>query len=241
MTRLCVEAVRAGYAPGVDILQGVDLQVGAGELVVIIGPNGAGKSTLIKSVIGEVPVRAGRIELDGRDLVGVPTHELAREGVGYVPQVRNVFARMTVEENLRIGLHHRPKDVGAGLERIYAQFPLLAERRGQRAGLLSGGQRQLVAMARALIAEPSVLLLDEPSAGLAPANQQEVFGFIVEICRSNVSILMVEQNARQALAICHRAYVLERGRNALDGTGEQLLGDPRVAELYLGAIAGGTT
>jgi branched-chain amino acid transport system ATP-binding protein len=151
--------------------------------------------------------------------------------------VRNVFARMTVEENLRIGLHHKPKEVAAALQRTYAQFPLLEERRGQRAGVLSGGQRQLVAMARALISQPSVLLLDEPSAGLSPANQREVFSGIRDICKSGVAILMVEQNARQALAICDRAYVLERGRNALDGPGAQLLEDPRVAELYLGATA----
>lgn len=238
--RLSVEQLRAGYAGESDILHGIDVTVNAGELVAIIGPNGAGKSTMVRSVMGAVPVRGGRVLLDGRVVTGEKTHILARGGIGYVPQVRNVFARMTVEENLRVGLHTRPRAISARLERTYAQIPLLAERRRQRAGTLSGGQRQLVAMARALMAEPSVLLLDEPSAGLSPTNQRDVFALVREICASGVSILMVEQNARQALTLADRAYVLERGHNALDGTGDQLLQDPKVADLYLGGTTEGT-
>jgi branched-chain amino acid transport system ATP-binding protein len=234
VTRLRVDDLRAGYSAGADILRGVSAEVAEGELVAVIGPNGAGKSTLLKSIMGAVSIRSGEVRLDGCVVTGAKTHVLARAGLGYVPQQRNVFARMTVEENLRLGLQAPAREARERLERAYAELPLLGERRRRRAGTLSGGQRQLVAMARALIAEPSVLLLDEPSAGLAPASQRAVLARIRKFCATGVSVLMVEQNARQALAIADRAYVLEQGRNALEGTGAQLLADPRVAELYLG-------
>lgn len=229
--------VYAGYIKGVDILQGCSLELRDGELVGIIGPNGAGKSTLLKSMFGLVPVRDGRIVLHGDDITSLASHELVARGVGYVPQVANVFPSLTVEDNLRMGLYLRPRAWHEGFDRVAALFPLLAERKGQRAGSLSGGERQLVAMARALMMDPQVLLLDEPSAGLSPAKMDEVFGRVAEICGSGVSIVIVEQNARRCLQICNRAYVLDQGRNAYTGTGHDLLHDPKVIELYLGTLA----
>ena len=226
----------AGYIPGVDILRGASLEVHPGELVGIIGPNGAGKSTLIKAVFGLVGVRSGRVALRGDDLVGLAAHDLVERGVGYVPQVRNVFGTLTVEENLRMGIFLRPERFAERLEEVTTLFPILRDRRSARAESLSGGQRQLLAMGRALMMEPSVLLLDEPSAGLSPAMQDEVFDRIREINRSGVSILIVEQNAHRALAICDRGYVLDQGRDAYTGTGRELLEDPKVIELYLGSL-----
>jgi branched-chain amino acid transport system ATP-binding protein len=227
----------AGYLPGVDILNGASLQLHRGELVGIIGPNGAGKSTLIKTLFGLVPVRSGSVVLDGDDITRLPAHQLVARGVGYVPQNRNVFPSLTIEENLRMGVFLEPDRFDERFERVTALFPLLADRRKERAGLLSGGQRQMVAMGRALMTDPSVLLLDEPSAGLSPINQDEVFARIDEVKRAGVSVVMVEQNARKCLQIADTAFVLDQGRNAYSGTGRELLGDPAVIELYLGTLA----
>jgi branched-chain amino acid transport system ATP-binding protein len=234
---LDAQSLVAGYLPGVNILNGCSVHVDAGELIGIIGPNGAGKSTLIKAVFGLVPVRTGTVRLDGADITGHAAHELVGLGVGYVPQNRNVFGTLTIAENLAMGTFLAPKEHERRLQQVTELFPLLRDRAGQRAGSLSGGERQLVAMARALMAEPRVLLLDEPSAGLSPAMQDEVFDRIAEINRAGVSILMVEQNARRCLQLCHRAYVLDQGVDAHTGTGQELLEDPRVVELYLGTLA----
>jgi branched-chain amino acid transport system ATP-binding protein len=235
--QLLVRDLVAGYLPGVDILNGCNLRAAPGELIGIIGPNGAGKSTLVKAMFGLVNVRQGSIALAGRSIVGCKANELVEQGVGYVPQRDNVFPRLTVEENLAMGLFLRPKEFRARLEVVSQLFPRVSERRGQRAGSLSGGERQMVAMARALMMAPSVLLLDEPSAGLSPANQDEVFARVAEINRTGVTVVMVEQNARRCLDICHRGYVLDQGRDAYEGTGRQLLNDPKVVELYLGTLA----
>lgn len=238
MTEVLLEAtdVVAGYLPGVDILTGVELTLSEGELVGIIGPNGAGKSTLLKSLFGLVPVRSGAVRLRDEDITGLTAHELVARGVGYVPQRENVFPSLTVEENLRMGLYLAPDRWDERSAAVAELFPLLAERGSQRAGFLSGGERQMVAMGRALMTEPSVVLLDEPSAGLSPANQEVVFERVRQIADSGVSVVMVEQNARRCLQICDRAYVLDQGANAYTGTGEQLLHDPKVIDLYLGTL-----
>jgi branched-chain amino acid transport system ATP-binding protein len=234
---LVADSLVAGYVPGVDILNGCDLTLEQGELIGIIGPNGAGKSTLLKAMFGLVPVRSGTIKLRGEDITDAKAHLLVALGVGYVPQNNNVFPSLSVQENLEMGLYQRPKDFGARFDEVCDLFPLLGDRRKQRAGSLSGGERQMVAMGRALMMRPSVLLLDEPSAGLSPAFQDEVFIRCRQINETGVSIVMVEQNARRCLQICHRAFVLDQGRNAYSGTGEQLLNDPKVIELYLGTLA----
>jgi len=226
----------AGYVPGVNILNGCSLELYQGELVGIIGPNGAGKSTLIKAMFGLVHISSGAVVLDGEDITNQPAHVLVSRGVGYVPQVDNVFPRLTVEENLEMGLYLRPKKFEERFAAVVDLFPLLAERRKQRAGSLSGGERQMVAMGRALMMDPKVLFLDEPSAGLSPANQTEVFRRISQINDRGISVVMVEQNARRCLNIAHRGYVLDQGVNAHTGTGEHLLHDPKVIELYLGTL-----
>jgi branched-chain amino acid transport system ATP-binding protein len=236
---LTAESLVAGYLPGIDILTGCSLRVGEGEIVGIIGPNGAGKSTLVKALFGLVTIRSGRVVLRGGDITGHPTHELVGAGVGYVPQVHNVFPRLTVDDNLRMGAYRRPAALDAQREQLFELFPRLAERRRQRAGLLSGGERQMLAMARALMMDPTVLLLDEPSAGLSPAMQDDVFDRVVEINRAGAAVVMVEQNARRCLEIADRGYVLDDGRNAHEGRGDELLDDPRVIELYLGRLVGG--
>lgn len=233
---LVVRDLVAGYVAGVDILRGTSIDVARSELVGIIGPNGAGKSTLIKAVFGLVPVRSGTMTLDGDDIVGVHGYDLVSRGVGYVPQVRNVFGTLSVEENLRMGVYLRPDRFAARRDDVLELFPTLRDRRGDRADALSGGQRQVLAMARALMMEPSLLLLDEPSAGLSPAMQDEVFARIAAINDAGVSILIVEQNAHKALRICHRGYVLDNGTDAYTGTGTELLEDPKVIELYLGSL-----
>jgi branched-chain amino acid transport system ATP-binding protein len=234
---LVAEEIVAGYLPGVDILTGCNLELADGELIGVIGPNGAGKSTLIKTMFGLVPVRSGRVQLRGDDITDLPAHDLVARGIGYVPQTENIFPRLTVEENLEMGLFLTPRRWKERSEAIGDLFPLLAQRRNQRAGSLSGGERQMLAMGRALMMDPTVLLLDEPSAGLSPANQDEVFVRVREINETGVSIVMVEQNARRCLQICHRGYVLDQGRNAYTGTGEELLNDPKVIDLYLGTLA----
>jgi branched-chain amino acid transport system ATP-binding protein len=233
---LIADAVVAGYLPGVDILRGVDLTLDDGELVGIIGPNGAGKSTLIKAIFGLVTVRDGFVTLRGRDISNLAAHTLVALGVGYVPQRANVFPSLTVEDNLRMGLYLDPKAWDARLAAVVEFFPLLADRSDQRAGYLSGGERQMVAIGRALMMDPSILLLDEPSAGLSPGNQDLVFERVRRIADSGVSIVMVEQNARRCLQIANRAYVLDQGTNAYTGTGNELLHDPKVVDLYLGTL-----
>jgi branched-chain amino acid transport system ATP-binding protein len=227
----------AGYVPEVDILNGCNLELAEGELVGIIGPNGAGKSTLIKAMFGLVSIRSGKVRLRGEDITALTAHELVSKGVGYVPQNNNVFPSLTIEENLEMGLYLRPKLWDERFAFVQDLFPLLADRRKQRAGNLSGGERQMVAMGRALMMDPAVLFLDEPSAGLSPANQDEVFLRCKQINEAGVSIVMVEQNARRCLQICDRGYVLDQGRNAYTGTGMELLNDPKVIELYLGTLA----
>ncbi len=231
------DSLVAGYVPGVPILDGCSLDLREGEIVGVIGPNGAGKSTLLKAMFGLVPVTTGTVRLRGDDITDLPAHELVSRGVGYVPQVANVFATLSVQENLAMGLYLRPKRWAERFDFVSELFPLLAERRAQRAGSLSGGERQMVAMGRALMMEPDVLLLDEPSAGLSPVYQDEVFARVHAINAAGVSIVMVEQNARRCLQICDRGYVLDQGRNAHTGPGERLLHDPRVVELYLGTLA----
>ncbi len=232
---LLAEDVVAGYTPEVDILNGLTMSVGAGEVVTVVGPNGAGKSTLLKTIVGLLRPRRGRITVEGNEVAGLRPNEIARRGLGYVPQRENVFETMSVRENLEIGLTPRLNlDLGARLLRMFELFPRLAERRRQAAGSLSGGERQMLAMARALMPDPKILLLDEPTAGLAPRFVQSMFEQVAAINRSGVSILMVEQNARPALALSHRGYVLDIGRNAHEGSGQALLDDPKVADLYLG-------
>ena len=226
----------AGYVPEVDILRGVDLTVKPGEIVGMIGPNGAGKSTFVKTVFGLVPTKSGSVVFDGEEIIESAPHDLVARGIGYVPQLANVFPSLTVEENLRIGLYLRPKAWSERLGVVAELFPLLGDRARQRAGLLSGGERQMVAMGRALMMDPALLLLDEPSAGLAPVMQDLVFDRVKTIAQTGVSILMVEQNARRCLQVADRAYVLDQGRNAYSGTGHELLHDPKVIDLYLGTL-----
>ena len=232
---LRAEGLVAGYVPEVDILSGVNAEVCEGEIVTIVGPNGAGKSTLLKCVFGLLPPRAGRVHLRDQDITGERPHVITRQGMSYVPQLDNVFPTLTVEENLEMGaIAGRDIDRGARMDVMYELFPRLAERRRQPAGTMSGGERQMVAMARALMPDPAVVLLDEPSAGLAPAFVDAIFDQVLEINRAGVTVLMVEQNARRALAMSHRGYVLDLGANRFEGPGRALLDDPKVAELYLG-------
>jgi branched-chain amino acid transport system ATP-binding protein len=229
----------AGYLPGVNILNGADLYCREGELVGIIGPNGAGKSTLLKALFGLVKVRSGSVMLKDQDITNRRADALVSAGIGFVPQTNNVFPSLTIQENLEMGLFQRPKDFAHRFDFVSELFPALRDRRNQRAGSLSGGERQMVAMGRALMMEPSVLLLDEPSAGLSPVMQDEVFVQTRRINRAGVSVVMVEQNARRCLQICDRGYVLDQGRNAYTGTGAELAHDPKVIELYLGTLAKG--
>lgn len=227
----------AGYLPGVNILNGCDLYANEGELVGIIGPNGAGKSTLLKSLFGLVKVRDGIVRLKGEDVTNQRADQLVRAGIGFVPQTNNVFPSLTIEENLQMGAYQRPESFAERFDFVTNLFPTLGSRRKQRAGSLSGGERQMVAMGRALMMAPSVLLLDEPSAGLSPALQDEVFVRVREINKTGVTVIMVEQNARRCLQIVDRGYVLDQGRNAYTGTGRSLANDPKVIELYLGTLA----
>ncbi len=230
----------AGYVPEVNVLEGVHLTVAAGEIVAVVGPNGAGKSTLIKAIFGLLRPSAGAVLLRGENLIGRTPHAIARKGLSYVPQLRNVFPSLTVDENLEMGAAARPgADVRQRRAVMYELFPRLRERRRQAAGTMSGGERQMVAIARALMPEPEVLLLDEPSAGLAPTLVDAVFEQVTRVNTTGVTVLMVEQNARRALAMSSRGYVLDLGRNRYEGRAAELLGDPRVAELYLGGARRG--
>lgn len=230
----------AGYIPEVNILNGCNLEVSAGEFVGIIGPNGAGKSTFLKAVLGQCRVRSGQIFLNEQEITGRKAHELVAMGVGYVPQTKNVFPSLTVRENLEMGCFLKPSVFSERFDYVVDMFPRLGERASLRAGSLSGGERQMVAMGRALMMRPSILLLDEPSAGLSPQLQDEVFVNCRTINQSGVAILMVEQNARRCLQVVHRGYVLDQGRNAYTGSGRDLLSDPNVIELYLGTLARAT-
>jgi branched-chain amino acid transport system ATP-binding protein len=227
----------AGYLPGVNILNNCDLVCYPGELIGIIGPNGAGKSTLLKALFGLVKIHSGSVTLGGQEITNLKANKLVQAGIGFVPQTNNVFPSLTIEENLQMGMFLRPKKFAERLDVIFDLFPVLADRRDQRAGSLSGGERQSVAMARALMMDPKVLLLDEPSAGLSPVRQDETFIRTRRINKAGVSVIMVEQNARRCLQICDRGYVLDQGRNAYSGTGHELADDPKVIELYLGTLA----
>lgn len=231
-----VSDLTAGYLPGVNILEDCNLTANDGELIGIIGPNGAGKSTLLKAIFGQVNVRGGEITLLGEDITGLKANELVARGVGMVPQTNNVFPSLTIEENLEMGVYQDPSKFDDGIQIVSELFPDLKDRMKQRAGSLSGGERQMVAMGRALMMNPSVLLLDEPSAGLSPVRQDEAFIRVSEINKAGVTTIMVEQNARRCLQICDRAYVLDQGKDAYTGTGRELLNDPRVIELYLGSL-----
>ena len=235
-TVLECNGIAAGYVKDLNSLQGVDLVVKEKEIVSIIGPNGAGKSTLLKAIMGLINISGGRFYINGIEKTNLATHKIVNEGIGYVPQVANVFPSLTIEENLEIGSWSLNKQQKENLNQIYEQFSLLKDRKKDKAGNLSGGQRQILALARALITKPTLLLLDEPSAGLSPVAINEVFSIINDINESGVSILLVEQNAKRALSFSDRGYVLDQGRNAYQGKGEDLLNDPRVIDLYLGKL-----
>jgi branched-chain amino acid transport system ATP-binding protein len=233
---ISVNNLVAGYLPGVNILNGCNLEARQGELIGIIGPNGAGKSTLLKAIFGQVKVRDGHIALNGEDITGLKANKLVERGVGMVPQNNNVFPSLTIEENLQMGIYQEPKHYAERLEFVVGLFDELKKRLKQRAGSLSGGERQMVAMGRALMMNPKVLLLDEPSAGLSPVRQDEAFIRVSDINKAGVTTIMVEQNARRCLQICDRAYVLDQGVDAYTGTGRELLNDPKVISLYLGTL-----
>ncbi len=232
-----VDNVTAGYLPGINILNECSLVANQGELIGIIGPNGAGKSTLLKAIFGLVNVRGGKVLLNGDDITNLKANKLVEKGVAFVPQSDNVFPSLTIEENLQMGVFQTPKRFNERFEFVTGIFPDLGKRRHQRAGSLSGGERQMVAMGRALMIDPSVLLLDEPSAGLSPVRQDETFIRVKEVNEAGVTVIMVEQNARRCLQICDRAYVLDQGKDAHTGTGRALLNDPKMIELYLGNLA----
>ena len=231
-----VKNVTAGYLPGVNILNDCSLTANKGELIGIIGPNGAGKSTLLKSIFGQVKVRSGSILLNGDDITSLSADKLVAKGVGFVPQNNNVFPSLTIEENLQMGLFQNPKVYDERLEFVTGIFAELGKRLKQRAGSLSGGERQMVAMGRALMMNPEVILLDEPSAGLSPVRQDEAFIRVSEINQAGVTTIMVEQNARRCLQICDRGYVLDQGHDAYTGSGRDLLNDPKVIVLYPGTL-----
>ncbi|EIE51625.1 ABC transporter ATP-binding protein [Salipiger aestuarii] len=228
------EAMTGGYGRGADILHACTIAVERGEIAVIVGPNGAGKSTAMKAMFGMLDLRAGTVRLDGEDITAISPQARVREGMGFVPQTQNIFASMTVEENLEMGAFVRRDDFRDTMAQVYDLFPVLKEKRRQPAGELSGGQRQQVAVGRALMTRPKVLLLDEPTAGVSPIVMDELFDRIVEVARTGLPVLMVEQNARQALEIADKAYVLVQGANAHTGTGRALLHDPQVRRSFLG-------
>ncbi len=236
---LTTKDVVAGYIPEVDILNGASMRAAQGEVVTIVGPNGAGKSTLIKTIFGLLTPRSGSIVYRGDEISGLRPHDITRRGLSYVPQLDNVFPTLTVEENLELGALAKGKPTER-IERMYELFPRLGERRKQDAGTMSGGERQMVAMARALMPDPDVLLLDEPSAGLAPAFVDAIFEKVKEVNEAGVTIVMVEQNAVRALAMSDRGYVLDLGKDRYEGRGQDLINDPKVAELYLGGGGGRT-
>jgi neutral amino acid transport system ATP-binding protein len=230
-----VQNVHAGYVKDLNILQGVNMKVFPGELVAIIGPNGAGKSTLAKTVFGLLTPHTGSIHFNGKEIGGLKSDQIVRQGMCYVPQLANVFPSLTVEENLEMGAFVRDVALQPLKDEIFSRFPRLAERRKQRAGTLSGGERQMLAMGKALMLKPILLLLDEPSAALSPILVNSVFEQIKQINQDGTAIVLVEQNARKALEMADRGYVLEAGRDRFEGAGSELLNNPKVGELYLGA------
>ena len=227
------DAMTGGYG-GADILHGCTIAVEKGQIAVIVGPNGAGKSTAMKAVFGMLDIREGSVQLDGEDISDLTPQARVGKGMAFVPQTANIFTSMTVEENLEMGAFLRRDDIRGTMDQVYTLFPILAEKRRQAAGELSGGQRQQVAVGRALMTQPSVLMLDEPTAGVSPIVMDELFDRIIEVARTGISILMVEQNARQALDIADKGYVLVQGRNAFTDTGQALLADPEVRRSFLG-------
>jgi len=232
-TVLIGEAMTGGYG-GADILHGCTIAVEKGEIAVIVGPNGAGKSTAMKAVFGMLPLREGHVRLNGQDITALTPQARVAQGMAFVPQTNNIFPSMTVEENLEMGAFLRTDDFAQTMEQVFDLFPILREKRRQAAGELSGGQRQQVAVGRALMTQPTVLMLDEPTAGVSPIVMDELFDRIIEVARSGISILMVEQNARQALEIADKGYVLVQGRNRFTDTGQALLADPEVRRSFLG-------
>ena len=231
---LAARKITGGYGSGPDILHSCDISVGKGEIAVIVGPNGAGKSTAMKAIFGMLDVREGSILLGGVDITNLTTQDRVRAGMGFVPQNQNIFTSMTVEENLEMGAFIRKDDFSDTLEQVFELFPILKEKRKQAAGELSGGQRQQVAVGRALMTQPKILMLDEPTAGVSPIVMDELFDRIIEVSGTGIPILMVEQNARQALGIADTGYVMVQGRNAYTGSGRELLTDPEVRKSFLG-------
>jgi len=233
MSFLTGDSMTGGYGP-VDILHDCTVSVDKGQIAVIVGPNGAGKSTAMKAVFGMLKLRGGKVMLDGEDITGLSPQDRVARGMAFVPQNQNIFTSMTVEENLEMGAFLRRDDISGTMEQVYGLFPILRDKRRQPAGELSGGQRQQVAVGRALMTQPKVLMLDEPTAGVSPIVMDELFDRIIEVARTGISILMVEQNARQALNIADKGYVLVQGANRYTDTGEALLADPDVRKTFLG-------
>ncbi len=234
MSFLIGEVMTGGYGTGADILHDCTIAVDKGEIAVVVGPNGAGKSTAMKAMFGMLNLRSGRVLLDGEDITALTPQARVHKGMGFVPQTSNVFTSMSVEENLEMGAFIREDDISNTMEQVFALFPILKEKRAQAAGELSGGQRQQVAVARALMTKPQVLMLDEPTAGVSPIVMDELFDRIIEIARTGITILIVEQNARQALNIADKGYVLVQGRNRFTDTGQALLANPEVRQSFLG-------
>jgi len=235
LSLLCVEGLVVGYSAADEVLKGVDFSVDTGEIVGVIGPNGAGKSTLLKSIAGLLKPGRGSILMNGESIGGRAPRDISRMGVAYVPQEQNIFPTMSVRENLEMGGYIDPAGCERKIELAFERFPILSKRRRVASRALSGGERQILAMAMALMVEPKVLLLDEPSAGLSPIAAEDLFDNIVAVNRAGVSIAMVEQNAREALTIAHRAYILVDGRNHRDGPAAMLAGDPDIRRIFLGA------